>query len=421
VKRLGTSLLAAALLAGAPACSDKPSPGPSTGPTTPASATTLATQAAAPPDPPGDPARGKELVAKFECNRCHDGTGHEDPAFEKQCFHCHEQIISGKFKTPKSAEKKWKERVADLQVAPTLTDAPKRLRREWVAKFLLEPYDLRPRLSASMPRLKITPAEARDIAAHLGAPDDPPAADPLAGADLGRGRSLIEDKGCPSCHEFSGVPALKGAAPVKPREVVKPAVELAPDLRSARDRLKPAAVIAWLTSPKSMKSDTLMPEFSLTPAEARDIAAYVLHAELAPISPRAAPARLPVLTRKVSYDEVNERVFRRTCWHCHGEPEYAAGDGGPGNTGGMGFKPRGLSFLDYASVHAGATDDDGSRHSIFEKVKGTPRVVAALLARQAEEAGHPDAELRGMPLGYPALTPEEVQLVESWVEQGRPR
>jgi hypothetical protein len=28
--------------------------------------------------------------------------------------------------------------------------------------------------------------------------------------------------------------------------------------------------------------------------------------------------------------------------------------------------------------------------------------------------------MRGMPLGYPSLTPEEIQLVESWVAQGRP-
>jgi hypothetical protein len=46
--------------------------------------------------------------------------------------------------------------------------------------------------------------------------------------------------------------------------------------------------------------------------------------------------------------------------------------------------------------------------------------VARLRARQLEEAGQPDPNLRGMPLGFPALTPEELQLVESWLEQGRP-
>src|SRR5262245_21457620 len=41
----------------------------------------------------GDPERGRALIAQFECNRCHDGTGTETPKFEKQCFHCHEKIL----------------------------------------------------------------------------------------------------------------------------------------------------------------------------------------------------------------------------------------------------------------------------------------------------------------------------------------
>jgi hypothetical protein len=132
--------------------------------------------------------------------------------------------------------------------------------------------------------------------------------------------------------------------------------------------------------------------------------------------------RLPPLDRKVTYDEVSTKVFRRTCWHCHGEPDYAAGDGGPGNTGGFGFKPRGINFVDYGSVQAGRVDDQGERHSLFEKTAdGTPRLLGALLARRDEEAGRPRADLRGMPLGYPSLSPEDVQLVESWIAQGRPR
>ena len=31
-----------------------------------------------------------------------------------------------------------------------------------------------------------------------------------------------------------------------------------------------------------------------------------------------------------------------------------------------------------------------------------------------------DPSLRGMPLGLPSVTPEELQLVESWIAQGRP-
>ncbi|HEY5373594.1 MAG TPA: hypothetical protein VIK01_07890, partial [Polyangiaceae bacterium] len=55
---------------------------------------------AAAPDPsvsglnaalPGAAARGKELVQRYECNRCHEGTGLGTAALTKNCFSCHER------------------------------------------------------------------------------------------------------------------------------------------------------------------------------------------------------------------------------------------------------------------------------------------------------------------------------------------
>lgn len=392
-----------------------------------ASASVVAARAALPIEPAGDPVKGKALVAELECSRCHEGTGTPVGALEKQCFGCHVEVMAGRFPGPPAAQQRWRKILGDLQDAPSLTSSQKRFRRSWLVSFLLEPYDVRPRLGPTMPRLALTPEQARDIAAYVGMPGDGAEEASFAGADPARGRSLIEAKGCPSCHAFTGVPPLAGAAPINPGETgIKASVALAPDLRTTRDRVRPAALIAWITEPKALKPDTAMPEFKIPPDEARDIAAYIVSAPLAAAPPKAIPARLPVLERPVRYDEVSARVFRRTCWHCHGEPDYAAGDGGPGNTGGFGFKPRGLNFVDYGSVLAGFQDDQGNRHSVFETVAagpfaGSTRLVAALLARQAEEAGRPSAEVRGMPLGYPSLTPEDIQLVETWVAQGRPR
>jgi hypothetical protein len=129
-----------------------------------------------------------------------------------------------------------------------------------------------------------------------------------------------------------------------------------------------------------------------------------------------------VLERRVSYEEVDEKVFHITCRHCHSDPDAAMGDGGPGNTGGFGFAPKKLDLATYKGVAAGYIDAKGERQSVFAPMAdGVPRLVAALLARQREEAGTHSDEIRGMPLGLPALTPEQIQLVESWVAQGRPR
>jgi hypothetical protein len=279
-----------------------------------------------------------------------------------------------------------------------------------------------------MPRLAISPADARDIAAYLTGDTSPggtPKPDMAAtlGADLGKGRKLLETKGCGGCHVMTGVATIPSSAmPAMDAKAQDRAFKLAPDLRVTRDRMTPAKVVMWLTDPKALKPDSDMPKIALTDSEIKDLAGYIMTAELS--APRALPKpeRLPVLTRKVTFKEVDEKVFHRTCWHCHSEPDYAIGDGGPGNSGGFGFKPRGLNLSAYEGIAAGFVDDKGERQSVFMKDKdGVPRLVRALVARREEELGAATGEVRGMPLGYDPVSMEDVQLVETWIAQGRPR
>ena len=236
-------------------------------------------------------------------------------------------------------------------------------------------------------------------------------------------RQLIETKGCGSCHVFTGVAAIPTSAPpsmgAKDFEIGR---RLAPDLRFARERVTPAKLVAWLADPVAVKPDTKMPKIKLSDAEVKDLAGYILTVELASLPAAQKRERLPLLTRKVLYKEVDEKIFHRTCWHCHSEPDYAIGDGGPGNSGGLGFKARGLNLSAYEGIAAGFVDDRNERQSVFAKDKeGVPRLVRALLARHDEERGAPTSEVRGMPLGYDPLSAEEIQLVDTWISQGRPR
>jgi cytochrome c2 len=370
----------------------------------------------------GDATRGKELVKKFECSRCHDGTGVDAAPLEQHCLHCHQDILAGKFKASPAKLEKWRKNVTWVRDIPSLHATGSRFRAAWIERFLLEPHDLRPALAQSMPRLNINPTEARDIASYLTAGATPAAAPSLESGDLAIGRELFENKGCGSCHRFSGVGALatvpRAGGPVEQQR----ASSLAPDLRHARARFRADQIVRWILDPKSVKPDTLMTASPVDAREAREIANFVLNAPLTAPELKAVPARLPVLTRKVGFDEVYERVLARTCRHCHSNPDVSFGDGGPGNTGGFGFKPRGLNLAAYSGVAAGLMDDKGERASVFAKLSdGTPRLVAALLARQGEEAGKPNPEVRGMPLGLPSLPAEDVQLVETWVAQGRPK
>lgn len=382
--------------------------------------TTSASQGASASHLGGNAERGKGLVEAFECNRCHDVEGHAPAAKESHCVQCHDSISTGKFPAPADAMARWKKTVDPYTVTPSLLKTGARLKPDWLYHFLLSPSDVRPHLDQSMPRLDLTEENARDLVAYLTASAG---ADPgFEGGNEQHGRDLIEQKSCTTCHAFSGVTAFATRTDTSVTdEQQKRGLRLAPDLRFTRERFRGDAIVRWLIDPKGMKSDTLMPAHSLNEKEAKDIAAYLYRTELSEVPPKAIPTRLPVLERRVAFDEVMEKVFGVTCRHCHSDPDASLGDGGPGNTGGFGFTPKGLNLSTYRGVAAGYMDDKKERQSVFLPLDdGTPRLLAVLLARQMEESGQRHDAVRGMPLGLPAATPEQVQLVETWIAQGRP-
>lgn len=375
--------------------------------------------------PRGDANHGRALLAELECNRCHATSAVEAAPHEKQCTGCHADILRGTPKGTPAQLTRWRSKVAELGDVPSLEQTGTRFRRDWLAGFLRAPHDLRPSLVPSMPRLALTEAQALDIATFL-APLDDDEVHALEGASVTRGAALAHDKGCVVCHRFEGAESPGGMIPTTIAIADLPrAMRLAPDLRFARERWRRGALVDWIEHPAHVKPDTTMPDLALTRAEARDLAAWVVDAPLAPPAKKAVPARLPVLARAVTYDEVATKVFRKTCWHCHGEPDFERGDGGPGNSGGFGFKGKGIDLSSYAATFAGFVDAQGERASLFvplaeAKDDKTSYLVASLVARQREEAGE-TPELRGMPLGMPALGAEELQLVETWIAQGRKR
>jgi len=394
------------------------------GPAKPTASTSVAPVAAYVDPPLGDVQRGKTLVTKFECNRCHALADVEVPALDKDCVRCHQQIHGGTYSASKTTLAKWQKTIVHFRDTPSLVNIGGRLRRGFIEQFLLEPRDIRPHMETSMPRLEITAEEARDVATYLTAGSVPAKPVSLAGANADKGGSVFEQKGCRQCHEYTGAPraALSAGTPAMEGTGERRGHSLAPDLRFVRERMNVGEIVRWIEDPLAINPDTAMPKTPLSPEEIRDLAAYLTQPPLAEKVYKPVPARLPVLSRKVTYDEVSTRVFRNTCWHCHAEPDYAIGDGGPGNTGGFGFKPRGLNLAEYEGIQAGYVDDKGERRSIFSPMPdGTPRLVYALMARHREEAGQRDPSVRGMPMGLPSVTVEDIQLVETWIAQGRPQ
>src|SRR5262249_41473006 len=139
---------------------------------------------------------------------------------------------------------------------------------------------------------------------------------------------------------------------------------------------------------------------------------------------------LPLLERPVTWKEVNAQVFAAVCAHCHSDGKLTDGDGGPGNTGGLGYAGAGVDLGSYRGLLRGARRPGGRRVSLLvpepaaalppllERLSG--RVREHVAERAGEHAGTGAGVGPGMPLGQPALDAERLQLVRSWLAQGAP-
>ncbi len=387
------------------------------------------------------PTHGNAVLARHECNRCHVVEAvAPPPPLQKSCAGCHRDISSSAEDPQRSSEGRRKfgpawdrfvRRTGGLYVNVPPLVSMERFRPEWLRAFLRAPYDLRPNLSESMIRHAMTDEEIDAVVATWSTKGRAPGAKPAMPSEerLKAGAALFEQKGCGACHLFGNRP-LASAGPTQfepaPRNRSR---ALAPDLRHARDRYTREMVEAIVFDPDAVLKGAQMPRFGLTREQASLLADFVYFGEFGPPA-RHKVARLPAYDPSVpvpTWEEVDRAVFRKVCWHCHSNPDFNGGDGGPGNTGGLGFQGAGLSFADYEAFLAGNALRVGNT--------GEPVLLERLRLRHAENArdhllpgtdpldsrAAPSSPApRGMPLGLPALTPEEFSLVERWVRGGAP-
>lgn len=149
---------------------------------------------------------------------------------------------------------------------PVLFGEGRRVRPAWLFQFLNHPFTLRPWLRVRMPTFPLSADEAQALARYFSAVDreaypfereEERAAGFLAAREasapgyLARAQRLFTDPDvkCASCH-------VRGA--LKPEG---DPTGWAPDLALARERLRPAWIVAWLTNPQRLQPGTKMPTF----------------------------------------------------------------------------------------------------------------------------------------------------------------
>lgn len=99
------------------------------------------------------------------------------------------------------------------------------------------------------------------------------AAQEKAGPSLGnaaRGQRLLDQYQCGSCHTIPGVPAAGGRFAASLQGFG------ARSYIAGRLVNRPQTLARWIEQPQALVPDTLMPSMGVSPADARDMAAYLL-------------------------------------------------------------------------------------------------------------------------------------------------
>ena len=91
----------------------------------------------------------------------------------------------------------------------------------------------------------------------------------VPGGEAERGKQLIVDYGCGQCHTISGVKGADGRVGPKLADVA--------ELRYIAGQLEntPDNLARWISDPKAVEPNTVMPDLGVSRDEARDIAAYL--------------------------------------------------------------------------------------------------------------------------------------------------
>src|SRR6185369_2816137 len=266
------------------------------------------------------------------------------------------------------------ENVHSYLAVPDLAAAGARLDPAWVSRFLRAPYKIRPGFTETMIRTPYSQDDADAIAQWLRSLAPPPsalavqaAAIPVASTseDLAAGGALYHKLQCARCHAFGDRPA-------------RPGLGDAPDLAHTRARMRAADVAAFIVTPSPR-----MPDYGLSARDAARLRDFIVGAPIARPAAATLENDLPLLSRAVSWQEVNTKVFAAVCSHCHSDGKLTGGDGGPGNTGGLGYKGAGLDLGNWRGVARGARRADGRRVSNLSAAPGDsePPLVARLRRR----------------------------------------
>jgi mono/diheme cytochrome c family protein len=259
-------------------------------------------------------------IQKFGCTICHEGKGEaltsdeahsgmEDIKYlEASCAKCHPG--SGEIRGApllSSGRKLYQEKgctgchktggLPDRKIGPSLVEASSKVKKGWFFHWLKDPRGYLPQ--SKMPNLKVSEEDAFLLTEFLlgrnaGEEDD----GDVDWEAYDKGKVLIRESRCISCHAFNG----RGGS-------------LGPDLGKIGNKIQKDWILGWIEDPRSHHHNTRMPQFRFTENERNAITTYLLTEYIDSELPSEIPKTLEL---PESIEEKGIELIRRLgCQGCH--------------------------------------------------------------------------------------------------------
>ena len=204
-------------------------------------------------------------------------------------------------------------------LGPELTRVGSKVKTAWLAAWLRNPAALDE--NTKMPHYRFDEEQVGLLVALLGNKTDADFAgnrhfDPATKEQIERGKRLVNERGCASCHEINGVPHPDNFAPeltlVGSRPLGK--IPFAPGMR----RTLPDYIAAKVRQPRSFGDALKMPQYTLAaPQVDALVTALLAQTERAQSMPAAlrVPARRPSDYRAAG--KAGQLIEDMRCFSCH--------------------------------------------------------------------------------------------------------
>jgi mono/diheme cytochrome c family protein len=229
----------------------------------------------------------KNFIEK-SCSLCHgENAGKAAPVlargralfYELGCRGCHK--VEGKKR---------------VKVGPPIRKIGNKVRVDWLYRWLLNPKQEIP--NARMPNFFFSGQDAADIARFL-VPRPPERMTTVAGS-YDRGKKILGESRCTSCHPFEG----RGG-------------DIGPDLAKIGSKVHSEWLLKWLEDPQGLLPATKMPDYGFSGQEARDLTAFLMEEY---IDLELEEDQVAETIRRIETGDVNrgkELVEKHGCTGCH--------------------------------------------------------------------------------------------------------